>query len=179
MQRFSLEYDVPEDKLRPFFQNEFLRCEIGKADLKEELVKYLPQWGYKQPVEELLNYWFRGESQVDKDVTAFIQDLQAQGVNCFLATNNEKHRALYLISEVGLGEIFNGVFTSAHLGYFKSQPEFWQKAYNFELMGNKHEVLAVDDNEAVVSAARNFGFYAHLYQSLDKLKQEVQRLMSL
>ena len=41
-QRFSDEFDVPFEKIIPFFKNEFQLCLIGKADLKKELKKYLP-----------------------------------------------------------------------------------------------------------------------------------------
>jgi len=179
LQRFSVEFGVPELKLWPFFQNEFLRCEIGKADLKEELIKYLPQWGWKQPVDDLLDFWFKGESRVDTDAIDYIQSLRAQGINCFLATNNEKHRAIYLLGKLKLGEAFDGFFTSAHLGCFKNQLQFWQKAYNFGVMGNKHEVLVVDDTEDVIQTVKKFGFYGHLYAGLDDLQETLDQLLKI
>lgn len=178
-ERFSEEYDVPKEKLAPFFQNEFLACEIGKADLKQEVQKYLPAWGFKGSVDDLLKFWFEGEARADADFLDFVQSLRAQGINCFLSTNNEKHRLLYLLDKVGLNKNFDGFFTSAHLGYFKNQQEFWQKAYNFGVMGNKRENLVVDDTKAVVEAAKQFGFFGHLYQGIEDLQETVSQLLKI
>lgn len=178
LQRFAQEYDVPENKIWPFFQNEFLRCEIGKADLKQELKKYLPKWEYKQPVEDLLDFWFKGESEIDKVILDYIQSLRAQGIACYLATNNEKYRSMYLMSHLKLGEAFDEFFTSAHLGYFKNQEEFWQQAYDYK-MGGKHEILVVDDSQEVVDAAKKFGFYSHFYHGLDDLQTYIEQLLKI
>ena len=38
--RFVAEYGAPAEEVRAFFKNEFRLCQVGKADLKEELANY-------------------------------------------------------------------------------------------------------------------------------------------
>ena len=38
-QRFSDEFNIPMEKILPFFKNEFQLCLVGKADIKTELNK--------------------------------------------------------------------------------------------------------------------------------------------
>ncbi|MEK7161874.1 MAG: hypothetical protein AAB729_04260, partial [Patescibacteria group bacterium] len=47
-----------------FFNNEFLLCEKGHADLKVEMGKRIGTWGLTGTVEELMEYWFAGEAEV-------------------------------------------------------------------------------------------------------------------
>lgn len=39
--RLSQKFNVPMEKISPFFQQEFKLCSVGRADLKEEVKKYL------------------------------------------------------------------------------------------------------------------------------------------
>ncbi len=178
LQRFSRDFNVPEQKLWPFFQKEFILCKTGKSDLKEELKKYLPAWGWKKSVEDLMDYWFKGESTLDQTALDYIQSLRAQGVRCYLSTNNEKYRSLYLLHKLKLGEMFDEFFTSAHVGHLKVEPEFWGKIYKFE-MGNKREILVVDDSKEIIETARKFGFYGHYYTSLEDLTSAIDELMKV
>jgi len=41
--KYAMEHGVPVEKIMPFFRNEFKTCQLGKADMKEELVKYLSE----------------------------------------------------------------------------------------------------------------------------------------
>ena len=84
-----------------FFSNEFLLCEAGKADLKQELQKRLPIWGFKGSVAELMEFWFSGEAEVDREMAACITALRQAGIKCFLSTNNEKYRVEYLWQVAG------------------------------------------------------------------------------
>lgn len=178
LDKFSDEFDVPKAKIKPFFQSEFLRCKLGQADLKQELQKFLPAWGWKKPVDELLKYWFTSENLADKNLIDYIQSLRAEGIKCYLTTNQEKYRFDYLFYHLALSTIFDGTFPSCQVGFLKSQPEFWQKVYNIN-MGNKHEALVVDDDPQTVDAARKFGFYAHPYISMEGLEAAVEGLLKV
>jgi putative hydrolase of the HAD superfamily len=176
--RFSRDFNVSKEKLLPFFQNEFVRCEMGQADLKEELKKYLPTWGWTKSVDELLHYWFFHEGQIDKDVVSYIQSLRAQGIHCCLTTNNEKYRTDYLYYNLALGSVFDEFLSSCTVGYLKPQPEYWQKIYRDDY-GNKREILVIDDNPAFVESARKFGFYGHDYKGLEGMQQAVEDLLKV
>ena len=52
-QRLAQELGLPinENFVKEFFKKEFLLCETGKADLKEELQKKIGTWGYTGSVD--------------------------------------------------------------------------------------------------------------------------------
>ena len=158
-------------KQKEFFKGVFIDCETGKADLKEELQKDLGLWSWSSSVEELMEYWFSGEATVEKEMKDFVLGLRQKGFKCFLCTNNEKYRTEYLQNVVGLKNIFDGLFSSASIGYLKKQQEFWQEVYkNFDGI-EKQNVLVCDDDMPNVEAASKFGFNAEFYTNFESFKK--------
>jgi putative hydrolase of the HAD superfamily len=166
--RFVKNYGVPAELVADFFKREFDDCLIGKADLKEKLAEYAPRWGWQGSVEELLKFWFEGNT-VDERLIAVIQDLKKKGIKCFLATNNERHRTEFLRTNFGLGALFDEVFSSGEIGHKKPDAEFYAHiAEKYPDIG-KDEVLFVDDDPENIEGARKFGFTAELYTGLEPL----------
>lgn len=176
-QRFSKEFGVPMEKVLPFFKNEFQLCLAGKADLKEELAKYLDQWGWKKSVEELLSYWFANESNLDKKMLENVKNLRNKSIVCYLGTNNEKYRVQYLFENLGLKNFFDGVFSSAELGFLKPQPEFWSVIHDHLGRPDKSEVLVWDDDEENVESAKSFGFHSEFYSDPDAYENRMKLLI--
>ena len=125
-QRLARDFNIPEEKIMKFFRNEYKECAVGKADLKETLEKYLEKWGWKGTTDDLLKYWFENEREVDEEMAREIKSLRVKGHVCCLATNNEYYRTKYLADEVGLGQLFDRIFSSAEIGHLKSENEFWK-----------------------------------------------------
>jgi len=173
--QYNKDYGIPMDSLLPFFKNEFQPCLIGTADLKEEIKDYLPKWGWKDSVDSFLKYWFDAENHVDKRVVEAINKLRNAGFKCYLATNQEKYRTEYLRNEMGFGEIFDKVFSSAEVGYKKPQQEFFEFVLN-DIKLNKDEVQFWDDTDKNVEGAREFGFDANLYRDFDKFALKLKEL---
>ena len=69
--------------------------QLGKADIKDALKKYLPPWGWKKSADEFLEYWFKFDSVLNREMLKSIKDLRKSGIKCYLATNNEKYRVEY------------------------------------------------------------------------------------
>ena len=176
--RFSGEFGVPMEKLLPFFKNEFQLCLVGKADLKEELAKYLAEWNWHGTVDELLVYWFTHESRVDEEMLESVKALKIKGVQCYLNTNNEKYRVQYLFEDLKLKDFFDGVFSSAELGYLKPQPEFWSAMYDRLGKPNKKDVLVWDDDEENVASATQFGFQAEFYSNFDSYDARTETFLT-
>lgn len=176
-QRFSNEFRVPAEKITPFFKNEFRLCLAGKADLKEELVKYLEQWNWYKSLDNLLTYWFEHERDIDEKIIESVKTLRNKGIHCYLDTNNEKYRVRYILENLGLGNFFDGVFSSAELGYLKAEQEFWATIYKKLGKPDKTEVLVWDDDEKEVAAARDFGFQAELYTGFDNYEKRLELLI--
>lgn len=176
-QRFSKEFGVPLEKILPLFENEFQLCLVGKADLKIELQKYLGEWGWTKSIDELLGYWFGHEAEKDERILAEVKNLQSKSVRCFLSTANEKYRTQYLRNIIGLKTYFNDIFSSANLGFLKSQPEFWQAVFEKLNQPNKHEVLDWDNAEENFAAASSIGFMTEFYSGFEFYKQRMKELV--
>lgn len=176
-ERFSKEFNVPLEKILPFFKNEFQLCLVGKADLKVELQKYLPLWGWTKSVDELLAYWFTNESDVDKGLIESVKQLRTRGFKCYLDTNNDKYRTQYLLDNLGLKNLFDGIFSSAELGYLKPQNGFWAAIHDRLGKPAKPEVLVWDDDEKNVESAKSFGFQSELYLGFDSYQSRMKSLV--
>ncbi len=103
-------YGIPVERLQPFFTGVFRDCSIGKADLKEELVNVIDDWGWQGSVDELLAFWFSKGTQIDEEVADFVRELRASGVKTYMATDQEKYRGEHLRASIGHGVLFDEVF---------------------------------------------------------------------
>ena len=175
--RFTKEFGVSMEVVLPFFLGPFQECLVGLLDLKEELGKVVHSWGWSGEVDTLLEYWFTGEHNVDYQLVAMIKVLRANGVKCYLATNNEKYRTQYLLEKMQFEGLFDGVFSSAFLGCKKPDPAFYSAV--FSVVGKegvgKSEIMFLDDDLKNVSSASEFGFDARVY-SFEEFKELVKNV---
>lgn len=171
--QLARKYGITTDKTLPFFNGIFKDCIIGKADLKEVLPPYLKEWGWGKTVEDFLDYWFKSEHNIDLELVNFIKELRKQGIKCYLATNQEKHRVNYMLGKMGFSEVFDKIYASAHLGHKKPSFEFYTKVMD-DLNGiKKEEVLFWDDSPENVEAANEFGINAELYSNFQDFNSKM------
>jgi len=175
--RLSRDFGIPLEKILPFFKNEFQQCLLGKADLKQEIQKYLPQWGWEKSLDELLEFWFSQESHLDERLVSDISNLRQKGIRCYLATVNEKHRVEYLSHRLGFKDLFDKIFASSSVGFLKQSTDFWSVIFS-QLNVEKNEVLVWDDEQIAVDAARGFGFPAELYTDFELYKKKMDSLLT-
>ena len=88
-----------------------------------------------------------------------IRVLRQIGVSCYLATNQELHRARHMSETLGFANLFDGEFYSCRLGLAKPDPEYF-RAIVGELKIAPNRVLFLDDHEVNVRAARTVGLHA-------------------
>lgn len=172
-ERYSRDFNVPLEKILPFYKNEFQKCLVGQADLKEELTKYLDDWEWNKPIEELLDYWFEHESTINKEVLSAVSDLRARGIKCYLATNNEKYRVDYLRQNLGLGQHFDGIFASCDLGAKKPSEAFWQ-SISEKIGFDNTEVEVLDDEPENVESANQYGFRSEIFSDIRSFLRKIQ-----
>ncbi|MCC6323624.1 HAD-IA family hydrolase [Candidatus Nomurabacteria bacterium] len=174
-ERFSVvlerEHGISINKTLPFFNGEFQNCLIGNADLKETVEPHLSDWGWEQGTDAFLDYWFNAEHTINEELIEYIQELRQKGIQCFVATNNEKYRFGYMLDKMGFAKSFDKTYSSAHLGSKKPDLEFFQKIYNELENVGKDEILFIDDDHKNVENAKEFGINAEIYQSVDQIKK--------
>lgn len=170
-------YYVSRSELSEFFGGVFKQCLIGKADLKNELPKYLKKWGLKISVEDFLNKWFVTEDKTNKELINYIQILRGKNIKCYIVTNQEKHRIAYMIDKMRFNSLFDGIFASYFLGFKKPQKSFFKKILSV-LNINPNEAVFLDDSSEYVNSARDLGIYAQLYSTNKELKKYMGRILN-
>lgn len=168
-QVFSEEFQIPMEKILPFFEKDFPDTLVGKADLRERLDKYLRIWGWRGTVNDLLEYWFKSENYIYDRFLEDIQNLRKKGIKSYLATDQEKYRAEYIKKEMKFDQSFDRIFVSCELGCTKLDPQFWKTVLS-DVKLPAENILVWDDEQENVDSARNTGLGAHLYTNFDDYK---------
>ncbi len=165
--RLARDHGITTDITAPFFRGPFRDCLVGKADLKEQLPLYLPQWNWQTTVDDFLSYWFTGEHNPNQPLLRVVQQLRQRGIACYLATNQERHRTEYILNEMGFASQFDGAFSSAYTGYMKPQIEFFHHILHKLEHVEAREILFWDDTLANITIAREVGLHAEHYSDFD------------
>lgn len=168
------DYGIEIEKMLPFFTGVFRQCSVGKADLKEELVKVIDDWGWNGTVDELLEYWFTKGTQFEEDVIELVKSLCDKGIRCFMATDQEAYRGGHLRQTLGGGKVFEEVFYSAGIGHSKKTPEFWDDVFTRIGESSRSQTLFIDDDKEKINAVAQFGIDTYLYTDLETLKKYLQ-----
>lgn len=171
-------YGISKEQTDPFFTGEFQECLVDKADLKETIAKHLESWGWKKSVDELLDEWFKFEHNTDEELVEYLQFLRERGFKVYLATNQEKYRTQYILNKMGFGEIFDNIFSSAHVGHKKPSQEFFESIMKHLDGINKEEIVFWDDQQKNIEGAKEFGFHAEVYTSLENFKNKMEAYLT-
>lgn len=171
-QRLAERQELDIGKVLPFFKGEYQLCATGKADLREILPRYFDTWRWTGTLDELLEFWFEGERDLDDGVMGVVDDLRARGVKVGLATDNEKYRGGYLLDEVGLRKRFDDIFGSWQMGMKKSDPEFFGLVMATTGL-SPGEIQYWDDDQKNVDVARQRGIDGRLFTSSEELKRSI------
>lgn len=169
------DFGITTEMTKEFFTTVFPDCLEGKADLREAVQPFLVQWGWQKSVDEFLSYWFSSEHVVDEKLIAEIQKIRSAGIACYVATNQERYRTEYMKNEMMFGTWFDGIFSSAQLGYKKPKTEFYSKIAELLQVVEKDSVWFFDDTEANIAGAKGYGFNAVLYTGFPDFKKLVNQ----
>jgi len=166
---FSARYEKEVGKpgmMTTFFMGVFQDCLVGKADLKEEASKHLEVWGWKGNIDSFLDKWFSEEANPNEEITEIMRELRAQGKKCYLITNQEKYRAHYLVENLNLLDVSDGVFSSSGLGVKKPNPRYYDRVLEeIGYKGEKKDVFYIDDDMKNIDTAREMGFDTFYYKA--------------
>ncbi|MBT9098810.1 GMP/IMP nucleotidase [Methylovulum psychrotolerans] len=89
-------------------------------------------------------------------VVEFLTALRGSAKQVFLVTNAHRDGLDIKMAQTSLRPFFDGIICSHDLGFAKEQPEFWP-LFQQQQPFAKQAALMVDDNLAVLAAARQFG----------------------
>jgi len=177
-QHLELDYGITQQMVSPFFQGRFQQCLVGSADLKQELAQHVAQWGWPGSVDEFVDYWFQCEHVINEPLLQVAQQLRQRGLRCYLATDQEKYRTAYILDQMGFADSFDGMFSSAHIGYTKRDQRFFAHILQALHPVKATEILFWDDTPTKVESARSAGIHAEVYSDFtdftEKMKQYLE-----
>lgn len=167
------DYGITQQMVGPFFRGRFLDCLVGKADLKQELIPLVRQWGWQGSVDDFVAYWFRCEHCINEPLLQEIQRIRQRGVGCYIATDQEKYRTAYILDCMGFAEAFDGSFSSAHVGYTKRDTRFFSSILEQLPNIKADEMLFWDDSPAKVETARSVGMHGAVYRDFTEFGEKM------
>ena len=161
-QLLEREYGITREMTGEFFGGVFEDCLVSKANLKEVLPPYLAQWGWRAPVDDFVRVWFEAENAPDERVIDVVHTLRKSGLACHLASNQEKHHAEYIRTQMGFAKVFDRLFFSSELGCKKPERAYYMRI--METLGLEgSDILFWDDSPSAVEGARACGWNAEVY----------------
>jgi putative hydrolase of the HAD superfamily len=169
------EHGIDPAPLQPFFRRAFAACLDGAADVRDLLPPYLSDCGWTAGVDTFLQFWFDAERALDETLLAVIDGLRRAGIACYLATNQERHRAAYLRDTLRLAARFDGCFISSEIGARKPSAAYFTSVAEALRPLARDQILLWDDAVANVEGARAEGFRAELYTGCESFLRVLRR----
>jgi len=156
----------------PAFLSEAFELErpalLGEVSWLDVLPGLLERWDVAHLYDDALRVWLTIVPQVE--VREVVSALRADGVRCYLATNQTEHRGRYMAEHLGYDDLLDGAFWSYELRAAKPDPVFFTAVLD-RLDLDAADVLFVDDNLRNVEAARSVGLAAEHWHVDDGLSQ--------
>jgi putative hydrolase of the HAD superfamily len=102
--------------------------------------------------------------EVHPHVEDFLRSLKQHRKKVFLVTNAHYKVLDIKLRKTELGKYFDAAVTSFEMGHAKEKIEFWEKVQK-RLGFEKDKTLFIDDTEAVLKTAKEFGIKYILYKA--------------
>ncbi|KKR05703.1 MAG: HAD-superfamily hydrolase, subfamily IA, variant 3 [candidate division WS6 bacterium GW2011_GWF2_39_15] len=168
--RYSREFNVDIEMLRPFFEEAFNDCLTGKKDLKKVLKKYLKEWRWQGTADELVKYWIEEDLKYNQEMIDKISGLNKDIYKVYICTNQEKYRTEYLAEALKTKVKPVKVFSSCELKVKKKDPKFFKKVLK-EVIVEPDQVYYIDNDDNNLNAAKKVGINIYKYpdQSINQL----------
>lgn len=169
-------YDIGPEKTYSFFAGPFQECMVGEADTKEELPVYLTEMGWKGTLEEFMKIWFEKDGVVDTKLLEYVKQLRKRGIPLYVGSNQEKYRTEHIKNVLGFSRHFDEVFTAYTLRAAKPQREFFDELSK-RISVSPSEILFWDDSKDYVEGAKNAGWIAERYSTLEHFQEKMKEYL--
>lgn len=160
------EYRLSLETTKDFFKGPFVDCLEGKLDMRDLLPDYLKKWKWSGSLDDFIDLWFKTEHSVEESVLQDADRLRADGIRCYVATDQEKHRADYMLEHIGFKDHFDGLYASSHLGVRKQDSKFFRRILD-KIGLAPGQVLFWDDSQNNIDSALAVGLNAELFKSVE------------
>ena len=176
-------YKKVEKILTDFFtKGDYRKCSEGEADALELIVPYLQKFGWEKGAKKYFLEQFQFEAKyADQDIISIVKKLKKQNIKCYLATDQAKIRAEFILNDMGFKNIFDKYFISYSIGYRKCRDEFWTHVLK-ELKKEFGEIAAseityFDNAQENIDAASKFGIKAFLFTDKAQFEKDLASIL--
>lgn len=146
------------------------------ADIDEERIRALVHSsGLDDRLDDVLSVWWTFD--IVQSVLALVSQIKAQGIRCFLATNQDVYRAACMRIHTPYEQVFDGAYYSCDMGVAKPSMGFFERIVS-DLAIPAQDVLFIDDQAANVACARNAGLNAEQWTHSDGVENLTDLLQS-
>lgn len=117
---------------------------------------------------------------VHSEILGVVDRLRESGIRCYLASNQQRHRATYMSETLGFRQRFDREFYSCFVGYAKPSRAYFERVLAV-IQVPPDRVLFLDDQEENVAGARRLGIHASVFMlhcSADNLRALIELLRS-
>ena len=176
-------YKNAEEALTTFFtKGDYRKCSEGKADALELIAPYLQKFGWKKSAKEYFLEQFQFEAKyVDNNLISTVKKLKERNIKCYLATDQAKIRAEFILNNMDFKNIFDKSFISYSIGYRKCCNEFWTyvlKELKKELKKiTANEIAYFDNAQQNIDTASKFGIKAFLFTDKFQFEKDLASIL--
>ena len=139
---------------------------IGKRDVLDLLGQWIRESRLMIKPRQVLDYWLAKDARVDAQVLGWLRACKQRSV---IATNNEAHRAGYVMNQMGFAADVERIFASGVLGVRKPDPRFFAHIEDWSGLSGA-EIMLIDDAEANITAATARGWQVFLFTDATRNK---------
>lgn len=169
-------YGISRDEARRAFELALPRLETGEVSTREYLEGVLKGFGKRlrtgDSPEELWTLPFERLVKFRIGTVAIVRSLRKRGYRVYLFSNTSIPHA-DLLRQKGWDRLFDGFISSCELGSMKPSAKAFQSALA-SIGADPSEVVFVDDKEANVKGAKDFGIrWAFRFTSLARLRSDL------
>ena len=163
------QYGWSEEKYDEFFhvlfrKDGYKEALKGNIDFIPVLADILAEFGGGIDAEDFMHQWLHRNIVIDIDLWEHIGKLRSNGTKCYLASNQERHRAKYMRNDLGYSHHFDGLYFSCEIGELKPTTAYFRTI--IEKIGlPPDDMLFFDDYEDSVEKAKSLGIYAKVYEN--------------
>ena len=153
--------------MQEFFRNHFHKVLIGKASLVSTLDNLIKPYAYNMDVEKITTIWFEKELDVNNKLFYYLNLLlKHPQVTLYVASNQSRERAKFLLDKLKLSNIFTIMFFSAEIGLLKSTPKFFKIVKRLINVEKNSLLILFDDDINNINSAKKAGWNGYLYENL-------------
>jgi FMN phosphatase YigB (HAD superfamily) len=157
-------------------------CDRGTLDPFIEIEPYIKRINWAKSTKEFFDEQYNYEEQyIDYEILDYIRGINQNNVPCYIASNQNSYRKIFLVEKMKIDEVFNNAFFSSDFGYVKPEMNYWDYMYKSLLMKNKNikvqDIVFFDDICENVESAKKYGFISYQIENTTNIKELINSIL--